>query len=393
MPVVPVMPVTAERVYGEIAESVRTRVVSTGGFHNRNYRVVLTERQALPLGLATGASVLVRVRRSGRELVRRTWSDEDAVLTALAARPVQETARETAGFPRVLHTSPGGSPSVISYAEGTTVAEAFPAGAHLSGRVIGQIAEFFAWLTAFEEKDLPSLPERWAEPEDSTGFMHGLVDYAQDRLADGHRAAFGRLFDGLGIADDAMRRFGRALRPLQRRPFALLHTDVHRNNLVIDRHGRLQVIDWEHASFGDPVYDLATHLCRTRYPADQEQWMIDSWERAVRAVSPRHAEGLRQDLPRYLAYERAQSIYPDVIRAALSLGAVVEDSTLAAAVRRTRAALVTAAEPLGLGTPPDDSVIRRLLLDWLHDSRGGPDPISAGRRRDRAATEPGWWAR
>ena len=99
--------------------------------------------------------------------------------------------------------------------------------------------------------------------------------------------------------------------------------------------------------------------------------MIDAWEQAVKAVSPLHADGLRQDLPHYLAYERAQSVYPDIIRAAQSLGAAIEEATLAAAVRRIRAALLAAALPLRLGVLPDDEHISKLLVDWVRSRAAG----------------------
>ncbi|WP_084718785.1 aminoglycoside phosphotransferase family protein [Streptacidiphilus carbonis] len=352
------------------------RVINAGGFHNRNYQVCLTESQALALGRPCGSSVLVRVRRHGPELVRRTWQDEDRLLTAIAGRLGDDPHGRRAGIPQVLHTFPGGSPSIISYAEGSALAQAFPAGTRLPVAVIDQLTDFFARLTSFQRRDLPPLPPQWARSQDSSGFLNGLVAYAQERLADAYWGAFGRLFTALGIASDAMYGFGATLPALHSRPFTLLHTDIHRNNLVLGPNERLQVIDWEHASFGDPVYDLATHLCRTRYPADQEWQMVDAWEQAVKAVSPLHTDGFRRDLPHYLAYERAQSVYPDVIRAALSLGAEIEEATMAAAVRRVQAALAAAAVPLRLVGLPTEQTVRKSLADWARTR--GRAPTAAG---------------
>lgn len=52
------------------------------------------------------------------------------------------------------------------------------------------------------------------------------------------------------------------------RPFSLLHTDLHRDNVIFSYHGDppLICVDWELATYGDPVHDLATHLVRTAYP-------------------------------------------------------------------------------------------------------------------------------
>ncbi|MEY9963063.1 aminoglycoside phosphotransferase (APT) family kinase protein [Streptacidiphilus sp. MAP12-16] len=362
-----------EAVYDDLVNSVRRRVVSTGGFHNRNYRVRLTPEDACTLGLGVGTSLLLRVRRSAPELLRvrrptsemvwRIWPNESAVLRVLEDVRRTSTRGRGVDVPQVLHTDPDGT-AVLIYVEGWTLADRVPAGAIVPASYVDQIARFFAQLVRFERQDLPPLPKPWAPEGDSSAFMGSLVQFAQTKLADAHRDEFGWLLRELGVGDDAMSRFGAGLPKLQGRPFSLLHTDVHRQNIVIDTADRLRVIDWEHAMFGDPLYDLATHLCRMRYPAAQERQVIAAWRDAVTEVSPAHAFGLERDLKHYLAYERAQSVYPDVIRAALTLGVAPDESTFTHAVKRIEAALATAAPPLGLTPILGCDVIRKLLLEW-----------------------------
>ncbi|MFC1432662.1 phosphotransferase family protein [Streptacidiphilus sp. N1-3] len=344
---------------------MRFRVVSTGGFHNDNYRVHLTEQQARPLGLDADTTLLVRVRRRKPELVRRFWPDEAVLLRHLAAVRDDPTDQREIDGPEVLHSSEDGA-SVHLYVNGAELAQGCPDGEAVPEHYVEQIARFFGRLVRFGEKDLPHLPQGCPDNGDSTGFLRSLVAFAQEELCEGNQKEFGELFGALGVPDDAMAGFGRGLPPLVGRPFALLHTDVHRRNIIVDEHDQLRFVDWELAAFGDPLLDLSTHLRRMRYPAWQEAQVVDAWRRAVGEVSPAHTAGLAHDLPIYLAYERAQSVYPDVIRAALSLGALAEEPALDRAVSRTRAALLAAAGPLGLAEVPDAEGIRGPLLKWHH---------------------------
>jgi aminoglycoside phosphotransferase (APT) family kinase protein len=64
---------------------------------------------------------------------------------------------------------------------------------------------------------------------------------------------------------------------LHPRPFRLLHTDLHRKNMIVSR-GRTYFLDWELALWGDPVYDLAVHLHKmgcspSEYEAAQAVWL------------------------------------------------------------------------------------------------------------------------
>ncbi|MFC1415140.1 aminoglycoside phosphotransferase family protein [Streptacidiphilus cavernicola] len=349
----------------ELVDSVRLRVRSEGGFHNRNYQVRPTDRQARLLGLGSGQTVLVRVRRSSPELVQRVWPDEAALLRRLAAIRADPADGRGPDGPRVLHSDDDGT-AVHLYVSGETFARRYPDGLPVQERHVAQIAWFFGRLTQFQRSDLPELPKGWPEDGDSTGFLRARVRFAQERLCDANQGEFGDLFSALGVPGDAISRFGEALPPLTERPFALLHTDVHRRNIIVADDDRLRFVDWELAMFGDPLHDLAVHLRRMRYPAAQERQVVAAWEEAVIRTSPEHAVGLGRDLRHYRGYELAQSVYPDVIRAALSLGAMPEDRALDWAVTRAQGALAAAAGPLRLRAVPDRETVRSALVTWHH---------------------------
>jgi hypothetical protein len=180
---------------------------------------------------------------------------------------------------------------------------------------------------------------------------------------------FGGLFAALGVPEDAILRFGERVPAMTRRPFGLIHSDLHRENLIRPAAERqpLICVDWELATFGDPLHELATHLIRMRYPAFQWDEVVQAWEEAVRTQRPAAARGLDEDLRHYLAFERAQSVYPDVMRAAQAFLRRPVQQVLDEAVA---VALSTAAEPLRLRKVPDVPKIERVLQGWLEARTG-----------------------
>jgi aminoglycoside phosphotransferase (APT) family kinase protein len=158
---------------------------------------------------------------------------------------------------------------------------------------------------------------------------------------------------------------------MARRPYGLLHADLHRDNVVVTDHGdpHLVAVDWELATYGDPLHDLAVHLVRTRYTYLQRQEVVDAWVEAMLPVRPAATNGLAKDLRHYLAFERAQSVYSDVVRAARSLqrgprGAGPDEEGLHRAARAVHTALDLGAGPLGLRTVPSASETEHVLYRW-----------------------------
>ncbi len=97
---------------------------------------------------------------------------------------------------------------------------------------------------------------------------------------------------------------------LRPRPFRLLHTDIHRKNMIL-ADGRTYFLDWELALWGDPVYDLAVHLHKTAYQPDEHDTLLDRWAHAVPGAA---SDGWETDLPIYLAHERVKSAIVDTVR-------------------------------------------------------------------------------
>ncbi|MDG4858893.1 aminoglycoside phosphotransferase family protein [Streptomyces sp. T-3] len=330
----------------------------TRGHHNRNFVVPLTAQMAPHVGLPPGYPVMLRSRqRNTCSVVIRTWPDECEILDSLDG--------VLPHVPRCL--ARGHDSAVHSYVDGVPLSAICPNGKPVDPLLIKALAGLLAEMTAVRRDALPRLSDGWPRNgRDPRAFLRTLAQAAEEQIRQPNWPEFGGLFAALGIPEDAMRRLAERVPAMTRRPYSLLHTDLHRDNVIVSYAGDppLICVDWELASFGDPLHDLATHLVRMQYPADQWDEVIRAWAVAMRQVRPEAVEGLNRDLRHYIDFERAQSVYPDVIRAANSLGDSLDPVRLIAAIDSVRRAVVAAAGPLRLKRVPDAQEIERVLFRW-----------------------------
>jgi hypothetical protein len=338
------------------------------GHHNDNRIGPLGQPLAFLLGVESG-HVLAKFRKpfDAIEVAPRVWRRESTVLRAVRSR-LREVPDCLADF---------GTWSVHAYVPGHALCDVTRQG-RIGPDRLAELAGFFACLPDVPLSALPKLPADWPENGDSLGFLRWLARFAEERVYLVNRPRFGSLFEAVGVPYDAMRRFLSSVPALTGRPFSLLHTDVHRANVVVARTQdgeRLFVIDWELAMYGDPLHDLATHLVRMDYDKEEHSLMVRLWADAMRRAG--HAEAtadLDHDLPHYLGFEYAQSVYPDVMRAAADLPHRPTAGDFARAADRVCRAVSRAREPLDLvDRPPLDRSTAEEALRWWHE-------------RDRAAT-------
>ncbi|MFD4634546.1 HAD-IA family hydrolase [Streptomyces sp. NPDC058284] len=335
------------------------------GHHNINYVVPLGWSLALLLRtMPFRARVKCRMPRDVVEVVPRIWPSETELL-AVVSRHLKEVPRCFRDF---------GDWSLHSYRAGQALSEVKPHGP-VGEPMMRSFAEFFARAAGVPEAELPPRPAGWPESGRSQEFLHWLIDYTEDRVHGPNRWRFDDLFAAVGIRPDAISSFRDApdRPPLTPRPFCLLHTDVHRANVIVGRR-KLAVIDWESAMYGDPLHDLATHVVRMDYEKEEQVRMERLWAEAMRRTG--HADmtaGMAADLRVYLDFEYAQSVFPDIMRAALGLTELPGEPDAAdyagAAVRVCRA-LRRAAEPLRLAEVPDEGRAERALRDWYRGPFG-----------------------
>ncbi|MFJ6742852.1 phosphotransferase family protein [Streptomyces sp. NPDC091279] len=323
------------------------------------------------VGRATGTNVTVRVRRpDALPVVIRTWPDE---------APVLDTLRGVLPHvPRCLFR--GNGFVVHSHVDGVPLSTVHANDAPVASPLVAELARQLALLTRVRRESLPELPSGRPPNRDSQGFLRTLAHEADVQIRRPNWALFGGLFAALGLPEDALVRFAERVPALTRRPFSLLHGDLHRDNLILSLDGDppLICVDWELAAYGDPLHDLATHLVRMRYPAGQWPEVTGAWERAMGEARPAAVSGLAKDLRHYVDFEHAQSVYPDVMRAADSLRGRPDQRVLDEATGAVRDALLLAAEPLRLRNLPEPAEIEGILFRWRAAHPGtGPDGTRA----------------
>ncbi|WP_328845330.1 phosphotransferase family protein [Streptomyces sp. NBC_00258] len=316
------------------------------GHHNSNHIVSLGQPLAFLLGMGSGR-VLAKFRTpfTTVEVVPRIWRRESEVLRAVS-KQLSEVPRCLVDFEEW---------SLHAYLPGRVLSEVVQEGPIGSWR-LAALADFFARVASVPEYDLPQRPADWPQNGDSSGFLRWLGRFAEQRVYQCNRPRFGELFDAVGVPRDAVDRFLRSVPELSPRPFALLHTDVHRANVVVIPDGdgeRLSVIDWELALYGDPLHDLATHLVRMGYDKTEQELMIRMWADAMRSAG--HGDmtvDMDRDLEWYLGFEYVQSVFPDVMRAALALPDDPGEQDLRLAAGQVCRAIHRAREPLALVDGP-----------------------------------------
>lgn len=329
------------------------------GYHHETYVL------ALP-----GGTRAVKVREPRAEILwfdRRCFRSEEELLTAL--RP------HISRVPDVVDV--GGMP-LQTFIEGRTLGELRRPGRRVPESACEQILDLFG-ETVRVTPDMLDAERRCedrdrAEDGDSDGFLERLIVFVEEQVYAKNSPVFAGLFHALGLSEESFGLLRKHVLGLRGRSFGLLHADLHRENLIVDPAGRLWAIDWELAMLGDPLYDLATHLYLMRYPADQERRMAAGWRRAVERCAPGAANGWEEDLPPLLDFKRAQSVFTDVIRVALSLREEggFDRAALPAAAGRLRRILAAAARPLGLVEVPSRAQIMAALIRWHEELGSAP---------------------
>lgn len=332
---------------------------ASSGHHNENYLLPLTEPVAGQLRRPAGTTVTVRVRRTeALPVVIRTWRNEAEILAAV--KGVLPHAPEC-----LFHSERF---AIHSYVEGVPLSSVCGNGKPVDTLLVDALADLLAQMTRVRRGALPPLPSVWPHSNtDSRGFLRALAHLADEQIRKPNWTVFGGLFAALGIPEDALLRFAERVPAMTRRPYSLLHADLHRDNLILSYDEGvppLICVDWELATYGDPLHDLATHLVRMRYPTHQRPEVIHAWEKAMRKVRPAAVAGLAKDLQHYIAFERAQSVFPDVMRAAGSLVGSFTQKRLDEATRAVRRAVEAAAEPLRLRNVPGERETEQALFRW-----------------------------
>ncbi|MFF4862175.1 phosphotransferase family protein [Streptomyces sp. NPDC001231] len=357
----PPRPFLGERALRDVRAFVRLAAELgeySSGHHNQNHVLPLTDHMARLLCTKAGTSVTVRIRRAqALPVVIRTWENEAAILDAVRGvlPNVPECLVKQDSF------------AIHRYVEGVPLSSVCGNDKPVDSLLVKALADLLARMTQVRREALPPLPPQWPRNDrDSQAFLQTLARLADRQIKQPNWHVFGGLFAALGIPEDALIQLSERVPAMARRPYGLLHADLHRDNLIMAYGGdpALICVDWELATYGDPLHDLATHLVRMRYPGHQWAEVVDAWAEATARIRPAAVNGLAKDLRHYVAFERAQSVYPDVMRAAQGLEDALDQKSLDEATACVRRALEVGAEPLGLRNVPGVAEIERVLFRW-----------------------------
>ncbi|MFD0311065.1 phosphotransferase family protein [Streptomyces sp. NPDC127119] len=326
----------------------------------------------LPGAAETRRQVRWKCREPYSELLwfdRRCFSSEEQLLKSIGQR--------IAGIPEIFEVS---GTVLQRFIEGETLGSFHQSGTRVPDGLFNQIVKLFSELVAVSPSALDI--ERICKADDrpldgdTDGFLERLIEFSEHRVYEQNSERFALLFQALGVDFDSFKRLRKHVSGLQKRPFCLLHADLHRENFIVDPDRRLWTIDWELAMFGDPLYDLATHLYLMRYPPRQERQMAEEWCAAVEKIRPGSSNGMDVDLPRLIDFKRVQSVFTDVIREALSLGVEPDRHRrqFAHAGAKLRKILAASAPPLGLDSVPSSTRIAAALERWHHEQADEAPP-------------------
>ncbi|MBA9001619.1 phosphotransferase [Thermomonospora cellulosilytica] len=288
--------VTAERADqllglrpGVLYEAAVRSPEAAAGFYNRNVRV---------------GDLLVRAPIAGADGMDLKIWPENEVLAAIGPHLNDGTGGRV---PRLLFASADPPYQIHEFVTGEVLDGVAPRGVRVPEHVVGDVADLFRLLAEVPSRELPVPPDGWPDDGDTVAFARRLSTVT-GQVYETFRHDYAVEFRGLGIpaAPLAPVRWD----SLTRRPFCLLHSDVHRKNMIVAQ-GRTVFLDWELALWGDPVYELAVHLHKMSYFDDERDALLARWQRAM---PPDMTRAWREDLQTYLAHERVKSAIVDTVR-------------------------------------------------------------------------------
>jgi aminoglycoside phosphotransferase (APT) family kinase protein len=269
---------------GELYRAAVDEPDAAAGFYNRNVRV---------------GSLLVRIPIAGADgMDLRIWHEHEVLA---AVKPHLDSP------PHLRFCSLEPAFQVHDFVEGTLLDDSAPRGVRVPGFVLNDVVMLFRQLLDVPLRELPALPHDWPADGDTAGFAHRLSRVTAEVYAT-FRDDYANVFARLGIPDAPLAPI--RWDSLSSRPFALVHSDVHRKNMIL-ADGRTVFLDWELALWGDPLYELAVHLHKMAYVPDERESLVSAWRRVMPPALLREWES---DLATYLSHERVKSAVVDTVR-------------------------------------------------------------------------------
>ncbi|WP_369143319.1 phosphotransferase family protein [Streptomyces sp. R44] len=313
---------------------------AAAGYYNRNVGVRTAEGKVnvrIPLAAADTMDV-------------RIWDEED-VLDCI--RPYVSRA------PQLRHVSLDPRFQVHHFIEGRVLDSFSPRGSSVPEHVIDDVVGVMEQLVRIPPEKAPPLPVDWPESGDGAGFGRLLARLTQ-QVHDTHRDEYAAVFADFGVPEEPLAVLEPLWDGLVSRPFAVLHADLHRKNMIVSD-GTTWFLDWELALWGDPLYEIGIHFHKMDYPAGQRAEVLRRWRDRLPVSA---TVGPEADLDLYLAHERVKSAIVDTVRYSKQL--VGAPSAVVEFLTHRLAKKLNVARPVW-GAAPDMTPERvtRTLAPWV----------------------------
>ncbi|MBT2542434.1 phosphotransferase [Streptomyces sp. ISL-44] len=273
---------------------------AAAGYYNRNVGVRTAD-----------GKVNVRIPLAAADIMDlRLWREED-VLACI--RPY------VGRVPELRHVSEEPRFQVHHFIEGRVLDSFSPRGSLVPANVLADVVTLMDQLVRIPQEKAPAVPAHWPASGDSGGFGRLLAGLTQDvysTYVDEYRGVFAEL----GIPADPLAVVEPLWDSLASRPFAVLHADLHRKNMIV-ADGVTWFLDWELALWGDPMYEIGIHFHKMDYPEEQRASILCQWRERL----PTHfTTGPLADLELYMAHEKIKSAIVDTVRYSKQLAAAAQ---------------------------------------------------------------------
>ena len=239
--------------YKEIVDTVLgdpSRFRRLTGHNNKNF-----------IYYSDGHDYIVRINDSSTEKVDIGMLPESTVLQFLSDHVFPA--------PQLIYQDHERDVLVLTYQEGKTLCEQFGTQEAVSDNIVTEIAKKMKHLHEIGYPKFPFSNLAAVSPDTRTFYRSYLL--ATEKIYANLYRKYSYLFKILNFPNDPFSSLHDDASSLLPRNFTLCHCDIHRHNVIITPNDSLYFIDWELAMIGDPLYDIAVHLQKTRYTAEQEE--------------------------------------------------------------------------------------------------------------------------
>lgn len=213
------------------------------GYNNDNYVLDVNDEH-----------IVLRISHSGKNDSDIHLCKEGEVLTALQSKLDM--------VPQVVYYEKFYDILMERFIEGDTLDFLYPLEDMLPKEIALNIAKIMKKVHSIDSSNLPIYS--YQNAKGTIDFYRAIKDNIEKTCKKYFRLR-PQIYQNFGIAFSDIEKFFLQERRITNRTLNLCHCDIHRKNMIVDRHQKIWLLDWELCMLGDPFYDLAIHFQKMRY--------------------------------------------------------------------------------------------------------------------------------